>query len=286
MIELSSIKKYGAVVAVFIVFQIILFQFSVYFLVFSEVGEGFFNFVDVVSKIATSATLMWGIYIFAHADAEKKVDVEREQIKSLSFKLIEYVSAADFSVNKITLNVVLSYLELIANPKFEQNKNLPEKKLIFDILCYIFSEITLKQVLGIESEKNFNSVCKSIGDVYGNAERLKEFDSIFWSNLTSDGAPSRYVDMNIPCGKIQNNQIVEVMSFVLKENKNDLIKVFSEKPDSWKSVHHDFPVLVGIFYAYTKGNVYINKENNNEISCSLSPCQHPPNELTTIAARR
>lgn len=275
MLKVSTLEKVATLIVSFLAFQVFLFMCSGISSAFNELNTGFSNFIDVTSKIATSATLIWAVYTFTHANKEREILTELEQIRSFSGRLIDYIQSPEFKINKYTANIIISYLDVIVNLKFDKNKSSPEKKLVLDILYQLFRNFTLEELLGVKSEPTYSAVCTTISTIYRDIEKMRNFDPILYTDLTTRENPKdKNISIQPPTERIQPNQIIRLTSFVLEMDENELIRTLLEKPTN--IVHYKFPVLFGIYCTYEIGVLFINRENNKILFSSdgiLTACR-------------
>jgi hypothetical protein len=263
---------YGAEVAAILLFAAIFLYLSLLlgsmiFTAFGELNTGFSNFVDIVSKIATAATLIWSMYIFTHANLEKERSSEEAQIRTLISSLINYFQSPGFKLDEISVNVVQSYLYVIRTPRYESSKNIKEVQLVKKLLCQIFQQATLKEVLGIESKENtYHSVRKEIQRAYSDREALKSIDPTFLHEI--ENLPEINHSMRLPQGAIQKEQIIWVAAFILDVTEKKLTEDLQTNPGG-SDLHHKFPVIFGVFCAYSNGFVFASTNEGIKYSETL-----------------
>jgi len=252
-----------------ILFQGVLFVLSGVSSVFKEVSGGFTLFIDTASKGATVAVFIWAVFLFLEQRKEKKEDVSLQRLKELSFRLIDFVGNANFSLNKNSANILITYLSALKSEtenKGSTEVHLKEYKLALDIVYESLKSTSLVDILGVESPASYRDVIDTLTRYYSNSEKLIEIDADLIQRIDNGDINNTNYGISVPSHGLRLWQIAKIMSYLLEVSEDVIEKELERKPNSIIDRHHHFPTLYAFYYFYTEGILHVSKSKSFSFS--------------------
>lgn len=259
-----------SIISIFL-FQGILVLLSGVSTVFIELNNGFLSFVDLLSKATSIAVFIWAVHVFILQQKAKKDDSKSLRIKELSHRLIDYVGHSNYSLNKKSANILITYLEEIQKECLETgstNEQQKEYKLALNIVFEMLKKTTLSEVLNISAKSDYHSVINKLESIYSNKEELEVFDPELLTYIKSKNGKSTNLSINVPSYGLQLWQIRKILTLVFDKEADEVEEELSRGINSILDSHHHFPVLYGVYRFFDIGKFHITKEG--EFTFSLS----------------
>lgn len=248
-----------------VLFQGILFLLSGVMLVFRDVSDGFTLFIDTAAKAATVSVFIWAVFLFLEQRKEKRVDVSLQRLKELSFRLIDFIGNAHFSLNKNSANILITYLSALKSEtenRASTDAHLTEYKLALDIVYESLKSTSLKDIVGVDSSIDYGDVIDTLTNYYSKSESLIEIDKDLMQRIERGDINNTNYHINVPEQGLRLWQIEIIMSYLLEVNEDAIKKELEHKPNSMLDRHHHFPTLYAFYYFYTKGTLYVSKNKS------------------------
>lgn len=261
-----------------VLFQAILFVLSGVSSVFKDVSDGFTLFIDTASKGSTVAVFIWAVFLFLEQRKEKREDVSLQRLKELSFRLIDFIGNAQFSLNKNSANILITYLSALKSEtenKAPTTAKLKEYKLALDIVYESLKSTSLTDILGVESPTNYGDVIDTLSSYYSNGEKLIEIDEDLIQRIGSGDINNTNCAINVPSQGLRLWQIEKIMSYLLEESEDVIKQELERGPSSILDRHHHFPTLYAFYYFYTEGVLHVSKDKSFTFSTNglLMACE-------------
>jgi len=235
--------------------------------IFKEVSSGFTLFIDTASKGATVAVFIWAVFLFLEQRKEKKEDVSLQRLKELSFRLIDFVGNANFSLNKNSANILITYLSALKSEnKSSTDAHLKEYKLALDIVYESLKSTNLVDILGVDSPAIYSDVLDTLTRYYSDSEKLIEIDADLVERIDSGDINNTNYGISVPSNGLRLWQIEKIMSYLLEVSEGVIQKELERKPNSIIDRHHHFPTLYAFYYFYTEGILHVSKSKSFSFS--------------------
>ncbi|EPW6560896.1 hypothetical protein ACWOKL_004244 [Vibrio vulnificus] len=261
-----------------LLFQGILVVFSGASVVFNDLNGGFTLFVDVASKGATIGVFIWAVFLFQEQRKEKKADTSLQRSKDLSFRLIDFVGSSNYSLNKNSANVLIAYLSSLKAEVGNKNStetHLKEYKLALDIVNESLKVVTLRDIIGVESENDYDGVIETLTAQYKVQDSLKAIDPDLCRRIESGEISNTNFSINPPDSALRLWQIEEIMKYVFEATEEQVVESLEREPNCFTDKHHHIPVLFAYYYFYTEGILHVSKDKTWSFSTNgiLMACE-------------